>query len=137
MWQKNRYNFRYTKPAHAIKAIKWRIWWGAEKSKWKISKLNIDARDNTCVLCAMCMRTHANICKLNFKARRMAKVKENTLDFNTNLPLDLYGLVLWLFNGPKIFSLCICWIIWMVSQQQCPHLSSLLRFVRTCIFYWE
>lgn len=44
-------------------------------------------------MCAMCLRTRANICKLNSKARRMAKVRD-TPDFDTNLPLDLYGLVL-------------------------------------------
>lgn len=64
--------------------------------------------------------------KIKLKGKKDGK-KYKRLEFITNLPLNLYGLILCLFKGLKIFPLSVCWIIAVVSKQECPYLYSLLR----------
>ena len=40
----------------------------------------------------------------------------------TNLPLRFYSFIFCSFHGSKVFPLSICRIIFMISQQELPHL---------------
>ena len=55
------------------------------------------------------------------KQRRM--ISSRFLKFiQTNLPLRFYSFIFCSFHGSKVFPLSICWIIFMIAQQELPHL---------------
>ena len=55
------------------------------------------------------------------KQRRM--ISSRFLKFiQTNLPLRFYSFIFCSFHGSKVFPLSICRIIFMISQQELPHL---------------
>lgn len=66
---------------------------------------------------------HMETCTyMKINPRQQRGQEEQQTIFITHLPLPLYGLILRLFNRPKILPLGICWIIEMVSQHERPCL---------------